>query len=201
VKVNDDDKMKMIPSTIPTVASLFLFSFLQAANAQNSGLSAVCTSQNEALAANAAVLAAIPKLLCEINLDVADSCTVDFETVSDNFKDTCFNEGGKIYQVDLFADCTIDPYSIGITYNADYLYLNYPSCVGINCTAEELDVAWMNVLHPTFEQQLADQGFVCDVSDSNEEFDVESGGGSLFYSGTTTLMLASVMVASAVMAF
>ena len=105
--------------------------------------------------------------------------------------------GGKVYLVDLSADCTLNLY--GTTYNADYLYLNYPSCVGIDCTADELDSAYMSVVHPSFEQELADQGFVCDVTDRNEEFPADSGG-SVFYSGTKTLVLASVMVASAFLA-
>ena len=193
---------------IAVVASLLLLPLMSATSPQRSTLSDLCTSQNEALATNEAILATTPSLLCHINLDVEDSCTVDFETVSDDFQDACFDAGGKVYLVDLSADCTLNLY--GTTYNADYLYLNYPSCVGIDCTADELDSAYMSVVLPSFEQQFAETGFVCDFTDRNEEFPADSGGstdrneefpadsgGSLFFSGTKTLALASVMVASA----
>ncbi len=182
---------------IPIVVSLLLLPLMSATNPHRSTLSDLCTSQNEALATNEALLSTAPFLRCEINLDVEDSCTVDFEAVSDNFKDTCFEVGGKVYLVDLSADCTTNLF--GTTYNADFLYLNFPSCVGIDCTADELDSAYMSVLHPLFEQELAAGGFVCDVADRNEEFPADSGG-TLFYSGTKTLLLASVMVASAFLA-
>ena len=69
---------------IAVAASLLLLPLMSATSPQRSTLSDLCTSQNEALATNEAILATTPSLLCHINLDVEDSCTVDFEAVSDN---------------------------------------------------------------------------------------------------------------------
>ena len=179
------------------VIAIFFVSLISFTNAQNSSLSALCFSQNEVLAANSALASAAPSRECYIELDKEDTCTVDFESTSGAFNDACFDAGGKIYVVDLLADCTVDLY--GITYNADYTFLNFPSCIGINCTADELNTAYAEFVHPLFEQQLAGSGFTCDITDKNEMIQEESGASHWFISSMTGILsvMASVMIASA----
>jgi hypothetical protein len=180
---------------------LLLVTCVSLADAQNStSLSALCTSQNEALNANTAVTSNVVELECHIDTNKEDSCTVDFDSVSGNYKDACFEEGGKIYVIDLLWDCTVELF--GTTYNADYTYLNYVSCVGINCTKDELDTVFSKEIHPAFEQELAVQGFTCDVSDRNEKT-IEKSAASvisirLFHSSVYGIigLTVSVMIAS-----
>lgn len=169
--------MLIMPSKLRIFTTLILTSVILFADAQNSSLSALCTSQNEVLNANTALLAAAPTRECKIDQG-KDSCTVNFESVSDNFKNACFDAGGIFYVVDLLWDCTtnID----GVSYNADFTYLNFPSCQGLNCTAGELEEAFETSVYALAEQDLLAQGFRCDVSDKNEMIIVKSGTDTLF---------------------
>lgn len=144
-------------------------SILSLTNAQDSSsFNALCASQNEALKANAALVAATPYLLCSIDYP-NDSCTVDFEPISDNYKDACYDAGGKFYVVDLLWDCSS---YYGISLDQYFNFLNFPFCFGLNCTADELE----NLSYETYEQDiLAEQGYKCNLSDKNEMIVEKSG--------------------------
>ena len=126
--------------------------------------------------------------------------TVDYESISGDFKRLCFRAGGKIYVIDLVADCTAE--NLGTTYNADFTFLNYPNCVGLNCTADELDTTYSNEIYPLLENFTASfNGLTCDISDKNEMIVVTSAAvtsSRLFYPSIVIMIgvMASVMIAS-----
>lgn len=163
-------------SKINVFTTFVLTSILSLTNAQDSSsFNALCASQNEALKANAALVEATPSLLCYIDYG-KDSCTVDFEPISDNYKDACYDAGGKFYVVDLLWDCSS---YYGISLDQYFNFLNFPFCFGLNCTADELE----NLSYEAYEQDiLAEQGYKCNLSDKNEMIVEKSGAGTFNFS-------------------
>lgn len=123
-----------------------------------------CTAEGEVLGNNTDLVAAAPQANCNINGDTGeDSCTFDFRLISSNFSQVCREVGGQLYERDMLWDCTVS--LDGSTYNADYTFLNWPACLGASCNVTEIDEEYETVAFPAMEQDLANQGLNCNVSE------------------------------------
>jgi hypothetical protein len=128
-------------------------------------LSPECQADQETLANNTALVAAIPPTrMCEVVLGQTSSCSVDYSKASSEFERLCLQAGAQFHEIDLTMDCRItEPYS-GKTYNADYYFTNNPACLGQRCTIEDFQQELDSTVYPALEQQLAQAGFQCNVS-------------------------------------
>lgn len=124
-------------------------------------LSDQCKAEGEALQNNTALAAVAPNANCDISQG-QDSCTLDVSTLSGEFESVCLEQGGQFYEQDLVWDCSVSVN--GETFNADFYFLNYPSCVGASCSITEIEEEFEQVAYPLLEFELAAQGFNCDVS-------------------------------------
>ena len=191
-----------IPLKKPFFSALVFISLFSLTKAQNSSASALCASQNDAILANSALDAAVPanvSQLCTIEMEKEYTCTEDFDSIAGNFTDACFEIGGKIYVVDLFWNCMMELQ--GITYSADITYLNYPDCVGVSCTADELETLYLKEAYPSFDTIFAKSGYTCNISAKNEMIIEMSAASTFFYSSMSWIfgVMASVIITSVFM--
>ncbi len=136
------------------------------AQQQQVALSDHCSTETEQLANSPAIAATVPSAECTIDLDTTSrSCTADFQPLSDDFQQACFNAGGRFYQTDVTQDCTT--FLDGETYPVQYIYNAFPSCVGSTCSDEELKNYYSTSVHPAMESSLSARGLTCDVTDAN----------------------------------
>jgi hypothetical protein len=144
--------------------ALFLFYTLVASTTAQI-VSDQCDSETRILNNNTALLqTSVPILPCNIDFDVSDTCTVDYDSVSTNYSNACINAGGQFYTTDVTLDCNVN--LGGQTYNGKSYYLNTPSCIGISCTGSEIDKEFEANLYPKLEESYASRGVQCEISNS-----------------------------------
>jgi hypothetical protein len=156
------DSITMIFTSIKHWTACLLVGSLLGTRVAWAAISEICLNSSLTLSTNAQLVAAAPTGTCEIYVDQAKSCTFDFSTISSNFESVCTNLGGNFYAEDISSACKVS--ISGTTYSVTYNYLNFPACLGGNCTDTEAMEFYDMSVFPAFEQSLASQGFNCDVS-------------------------------------
>jgi hypothetical protein len=132
-----------------------------------------CESEILALSSNTALTDAAPFVECTLYVDISDECTADFAQESDTYRDLCLDAGGQFFTSDVVLDCfTIVS---GVTYDADYNFLNFPVCVGASCSEAEITAEFERISIPAFERKLALKGIYCQGDSTNEMITNEAG--------------------------
>ena len=165
---------------------LKLLALLSLAAAAQGVISAQCEAESDLLANDAALVAAKPFVSCHIDLNEANSCTIDTGDMYDQFETLCIAKGGQYYEQDIVLDCTVLVF--GQIFDADYFYKNSGSCVGANCTNSENEEAFDREIFPELEKEFAAQGFSCDIS-----------AGSV--AGSTLALVSAIMLVATVSFF
>lgn len=140
-------------------------------------ISAQCVSQTNALRDNAALSAAYPDP--QATSDASDifavSLTLDYTSVSADYKAECDAAGGQFVEFDDTSECEIGGLG-AITYFID---LGLPDCFGAACTSAEIVEQYDTFEFPDIESSYAQGGFTCSTTGAL------SGGTAPTTSGTT----------------
>lgn len=82
------------------------------------------------------------------------SCSYDFGTASDNYKNTCEAAGGQVVTSDFSITCkvTVDGSSTGVT----YLFTKAPECLATSCDKAAYDAKLKNVTGELAKKMEAD---------------------------------------------
>jgi hypothetical protein len=136
-----------------TIAAFVLLAIGASATQHDALLGEQCDIETRILNNNTALQDLAPILQCNINFEVTNSCTVDYDSVSTNYSNACKDAGGKIYTSDMFLDCNV---TLGEQlYNGKSYYMNKPSCVGMSCTGREIEMQFDANLYPKLEEYYA----------------------------------------------
>ena len=166
---------------------------LSLAAAAQGVISAQCEAESDLLANDAALVAAKPFVSCHIDLNEANSCTIDAGGMFDQFETLCIAQGGQYYEQDIVLDCSVwidlrRGLSLQKLELLRYFYKNVGSCVGANCTNSENEEAFDREIFPELEKEFAAQGFSCDIS-----------AGSV--AGSTLALVSAIMLVATVSFF
>jgi hypothetical protein len=166
-------------SNLHVFAIIVLISIVafEMATAEQLLLSEQCKSETLALASNQALQAVAPSIECNIYVDILERCTADFADSSYQYRDLCLDAGGQFFTNDVTFDGTT--ILSGVTYNTDYKYLNFPTCVGASCNVYEIKAEFENNVIPSIQQILTSDGFTGKADSANEKLaDVVDNGNS-----------------------
>lgn len=141
-------------------ASVVLFAVASAQ--QDTVVSEQCDIETRTLNNITALQDLAPLLQCNINFEVANNCTVDYDSVSTNYSNACKEAGGKIYTTDTLLDCNVT--LGGKNYNGKSYYMNKPACIGISCTDSEIEMEFEANLYPKLKDYYAARGLQCEIS-------------------------------------
>ena len=174
---------------------LKLLALLSLAAAAQGVISAQCEAESDLLANDAALVAAKPFVSCHIDLNEANSCTIDAGGMFDQFETLCIAQGGQYYEQDIVLDCSVwidlrRGLSLQKLELLRYFYKNVGSCVGANCTNSENEEAFDRELFPEWENEFAAEGFSCDIDKS---------AGSV--AGSTLALVSAIMLVATVSFF
>ena len=132
------------------------------ASAQYTPVTEQCDTETRLLNNNTALQDLAPILQCNINFDISNSCTVDYDSVSTNFSNACTDSGGQFYTTDMVLNCNVN--LGGQNYNGKSYFMNTPSCIGISCTGSEIEKEFESNLYPKLEDYYAARGAQCEIS-------------------------------------
>ena len=134
-------------------------------SAQDAVVSDQCDTETRRLNNITALQETAPVLPCNINFDVSDSCTVDYDSVSTNYSNACMDAGGQFYTTDILLNCNVN--LGGQDYKGKSYYMNTPSCIGMSCTGSEIEMELEANLYPKLEDSYAARGVQCVISNSD----------------------------------
>jgi len=146
-----------------TSQCLFLL-FAMMVTKTSGDLSEQCIQENLALSTNTDLQDAVFNANCDIQ-EGRDSCSLDMQTMSGNFEETCLEEGGAFHETDIVFDCNVPAFPGNP--NADYFLYNYPLCIGVSCDVLEVEEVLETEQYPLWEREMAQQGFQCTISEGS----------------------------------
>jgi hypothetical protein len=158
--------------------------------AMASQISAQCKADTEKLANNTALLAATPaRRECFINVDETNSCQTDYSGETSEFERVCLGAGGQFHEADYTLDCSVSGY------DANYYFMNVPTCLGASCTIEEWEAEQEAVVYPELERNITGQGqgFQCQVSAAAAVGHITAGGLSLITILSSVVLMVGVL--------
>ena len=142
-----------------TIAILAVLAVVASAQDTAVVVSEQCETETRRLRNNTALQDLAPVLQCNINFDISNNCTVDYESVSTNYSNVCKEVNGQFYTTDIVLDCNVS--LMGNDYNGISYYRNVPSCIGVSCTSSEVEIEFETNLFRKLEDDYAALGAQC----------------------------------------
>jgi hypothetical protein len=145
-----------------------------------------CYYESLAVSTNAAISAATPVGGCTVHSPEETACSFDYAPISATFEQACTDNGGRFHSQEWDFDCFIR-YE-GRQYESDYYYHNLPFCLGVSCTAADIQQYRTESIND-LKYDFATQGIFCSG---------EMGDDSLLDGGLSTAVVVVLVVLLAV---
>jgi hypothetical protein len=95
---------------------------------------------------------------CTVKSPEETACSFDYAPISGVFEQACIDAGGRFHSQEWDFDCVIR-YE-GRQYDSDYYFQNLPFCLGVSCTAADIQQYWTASMDD-IKQDFAFQGIYC----------------------------------------